>query len=184
MAGYFASLGSALGMNSDQTQGSLGATFGAVGLGLDIMGILGQQKAAQSEYKISQEETQTEMQMNDVRRQMMTIDANRKMIQSARTTQMAQARGKSAATNQGALFSSGEAGGQAQEVASGAFNQSGILQSLMVGNQMFDLTNQLDKEKMQMAQVQSQGASAQGMAAIGSAVLGTAASASKMLMLV
>lgn len=94
---------------------------------------------------------------------------------------MAKAQGLSSAVGQGAQFSSGAAGGQAQASADNAFNQEGISQNLQIGNNIFGLQNKVSGYQMQMAQLQGQAATYQGIGSIGNMLAGNAGPLGNML---
>src|SRR5258706_2000925 len=108
--------------------------IGAIGLGLQIFG--GAKQAsdtsalAQKSYAINSQITGLEGQVNDQRRQAMELSARRQQLEIFRNTQRARAQGLAAATNQGAQFGSGLAGGQAQATDEGLFNIAGVNQNL------------------------------------------------------
>lgn len=168
---------------------------GGLGAVLGIAGGIGGAFTAQKEAGVASEEAQVSGKITglqgqeNVQRQLaMQISARRSMVENARQTQLAQAKDVSAATNQGAQFGSGLAGGVAGAAAVGAYNQQGISQNLSIGNQIFDYQSQITQDQVRMSQLQSQQASLQGQAAmwgalssIGGSLLGAAGPSGKLL---
>lgn len=187
--GYFGDLASIFGGTGtpDQFGGAASGTLGLAGMALTAFGIDKSTSAAKEEAGISMQEAQTEMQMNTVRQTMMMVDSKRKQIQAQRNADLARAQGKSAAVNQGGSVMTGQAGsgyagGQAQETATEAYNVGNIGQDVFLGNQMFSLTNQLDQEKIKMAQAQSDAATGSGMSSLGGALVSGAGMFAKLAM--
>ena len=152
--------------------GGVGGALGAVGLGLSIFGTLGGMKAASAESSISQNQIGHEEQIEQLKQQQMVLQSNRQSIQNLRDVQKAQAMGKAAAAQGGALFGSGYAGGQSQAAAKGAYNAEGISQNLQIGQSIFAQNYAIDQDKIQMAQQQGRLATSQGEQAIGGDILG------------
>lgn len=167
------------------SQAGAAAGIGLVGLGIGLYGMLGAQKAAKQESAISMQEAGVEEQQNRVRQQAMQLDAAHKRVTIAQQTQLAMAQGKAASVASGAGImganvSSGYKGGQGQAEAKGAYNTLGINQGEELGNQMFNLTDQLDQYKIQMMQAQSKQATNQGWINFGESVLGSAGNIAKL----
>jgi hypothetical protein len=158
----------------------LGGVGALVGLGASIFGTMEGVSAAKGEAQTSQNIAQLQIQENQQRQLAMESAARREKIENARQTQLALAKNLSSATNQGAQFGSGLAGGQAQATSAGAFQQAGINTQLGIGEKMFGLDTQIDQQKIQMAKYQSDAASAQGTSSIGQGVLGAGLNIMKM----
>lgn len=155
----------------------LGGGLDFAGAGFEIAGAIEGMNAANAAYGVEQQMTGTEIQMNNLRQQAMTLDAQRKQIQVIRNTQLAKARGEAAAVNQGGTVqgntaSSGYAGGQAQATGAGAFNLLGINQDLSIGNQIFGLQNTLSQQQLQLAGYQTAENNAKGLMSIGQGIAG------------
>lgn len=139
--------------------------IGLVGLGTSIFsGLMGSSAASQAS-DIQKQMAQTEMQVNGQKRQQMVLQSRRQQLENIRNVQRARAQGLNTATNQGAQFGSGLAGGQAQASDQGNVNALGFSQNLEIGQNIFNLDDKLDQQKMQLADVQS---SANTYAAVGS----------------
>lgn len=117
---------------------------------------------AQQESAVSQQITALEGQENMQRQLAMQISSRRQVTQAIRQAQLRASQGLAAATNQGAQFGSGAQGGQAQEVAEGAFNVAGTNQQYEIGTNLFNLQGQVTEKQGIMSQLQGQLASLQG----------------------
>lgn len=158
--------------------GTAAAGTGLVGLGLAIAGTMGGMKAASAESAISIDQVQHEEQIEQLKEQQMVLQNQRQNTENLRNVQKAQAMGKAAAANQGALLGSGYAGGQAQAAAKGAWNAENLSQNLQIGKGIFAQDFAIDQDKIKMANEQSKLARSQGEMALGADIL---SSASKML---
>ena len=151
--------------------GMAGGALGAAGLGLSIAGTLSGMKAASAESAISINQVGHEEQIEQLKEQQMILQSNRQGVENLRNVQKAQAMGKAAAANQGALLGSGYAGGQAQAAAKGAWNAENLSQNLQIGKGIFAQDFAIDQEKIAMSQQQSKLATSQGEMAIGGDIL-------------
>lgn len=166
----FDSSGNALSGNSSGGgfgQAGIGAGIGLAGLGLDIF-----ETQQQSQYQ--QQVTQANINIagiqekeNQQRQLAMQINARRQQTQQIRQAQLARSQGLASATNQGAQFGSGLAGGQAQVTGEAAYNLEGISQNLQISDTLFDLSNQQSQQEIAKFQAQSQANTASGFASIG-----------------
>src|SRR5258708_35469573 len=91
------------------------------GLGMSLFGTEKSSSAASHEAQITGNIANLQIQENAVRQQAMEMSGRREKIEIARNTQIASARALAGATNQGAQFGSGIAGGQAQVQGEGSF---------------------------------------------------------------
>lgn len=152
--------------------GPYGAAIGGVvGLGLGIFGAVEKHKGASEQIAIQQQEIGTQMQEDALRRQMMEVSGRRQSLENARTVQQKMAMGLQNATNQGAQFGSGYAGGRAQTQDEGNWNELGISLNLMAGRQMFDLKRQLAEEQIAYSKAGGTINMGQGASALGSGIL-------------
>lgn len=149
-----------------------GTAIGAVvGAGLSLYGSMSKAAAAEKYEEAQKRKIEIQQQINEQRRQAMELDANRKQLEVIRNTQRVRAAGLQAATNQGAQFGSGYAGGQAQAQAQGGFNLLGINQNLSIGRNVFALNNKLSQTEIEMGQASTQESTATGYQSMGSSVL-------------
>lgn len=145
--------------------------MGVVGLGMSIFGSLSSASVSGQESKVSQDEAQQEIGINNAKQQAMEINGRRTQLQNLRNNQLARAQATNAATNQGAQFGSGLAGGLGQIQANTAFNMQGVNDALQTGRQINSFNNQIDNDKMQMASLGATQATDQGIASIGGAIM-------------
>lgn len=144
-----------------------------VGLGVQAFGAL-KSHDANKDYNVSQiQSIQLQQKVEEQRRQTMELDAHRKQIENLRNVQRAKALGLTAATAQGAQFSSGYAGGQAQVEGQGNWNMLGVNQNLLIGRNVFDLNSQISQQKILMAQASQRDKEGQGISSLGSSIMGT-----------
>ena len=147
------------------------AGVGIAGLAISAIGQEQQAKAQSQVYQSDVKTAQLEQQVNEQRRQQMNLNYQRQSIENLRNVQKAQAAGLAAATEGGAQFGSGLAGGRSQEAAQGAWNAESLSQNFQIGNKMFDLDNQIDQQKINKANAESSANKAAGTAALGGDIL-------------
>lgn len=149
----------------------VGAALGAVGLGMQVFGGMGQAAQASKISQYSQDEAKQEEGINNAKQQAMYLNAQRTQMQNIRNGQLARANGVNAAVNQGAQFGSGLQGGQAQATDQTLFNMSGVNSALQTGAQINNFNTQIDQDKILTAQAQGTSATDQGIASLGGAVM-------------
>lgn len=93
-----------------------------------------------------------QQQIEQQKRVMMELSAQRQGLENLRQTQRQAAYGRAAATNQGAGYGSGEAGGQGQVAAEGGYNALGLSNSLEVGRNTFDINALISGNRVSQAQ--------------------------------
>lgn len=145
--------------------------MGVVGLGMSIFGSLSSANISGQEAKVSSDEAQQEIGINNAKQQAMEINGRRTQMQNLRNNQVARAQATNAATQQGAQFGSGLSGGLGQIQAQTAFNMQGVNDALQTGRQINAFNNQIDTDKMQMASLGGQQATDQGIASLGGAFM-------------
>lgn len=145
--------------------------IGAVGLGMQIFGGMGQSQNAAQAASISQDEARQEQSINNVKQQQMEVEGRRANIETARNTQRARAMGINSAVQQGANLGSGLQGGLASATDQGAFHMQGVNDALSFGRQINVFNQNISNDKQQMASVQSSSATNQGISSLGGAVL-------------
>lgn len=151
---------------------SAGLTIG--GLVMKGIGTGGEVSAARSlantENEIAQQQTQiagqknvlttstinAELNIENVRRQAMEIDARRKQLENIRNAQQALALSQVAAGSQGALFGSGLVGGQASVTGKAGVNAIGIAQQLSMGEEVFGYNRLISENRIGTANLQLQ----------------------------
>lgn len=165
------------------SQAGLSAGIGLAGLGISaygaIKGAQDAEEAAQSGIQIAN----LERQQNAQRQLAMQITGRQQQLQQIRTNQLAQAQATAAATNQGAQFGSGLAGGKAGIQDQSAANLTGINQQLDIGNQIFGLDAQISDQKMAQYKAQSDAATDSGIGALGGMLLKAAPTIASLAML-
>ena len=143
------------------------AGLGLAGLGIAALGQYEQSKAQSDVYQSDVNTAQLEMQVNAQRQQQMHLNSQRQSIENLRNVQKAQSQGLAAATQGGAQFGSGLAGGRSQEAAQGAWTSEALSQNLQIGDQMFALDNQIDQQKINKAKAESDASSWGGLGGFG-----------------
>lgn len=119
----------------------------------DAAGLQSQEAAAA--YGIQGQIAGLEGSANAQRQQQMALSAQRQQLENFRNMQRVRAQGLNAATQQGAQFGTGLAGGQAQATDQGYFNSQGIQQNLEIGNNLFSIDNQISQQKLALSGLQS-----------------------------
>ncbi|SRR5713226_2936707 len=152
--------GSGGGDSGGMSLGTMGSGLGALGsIGGGIFSAITGSQDASAIANIQKQMAQTEMQENQVRRTAMEVESRRQSMQNIRQTQMARSMSLNTATGQGAQFGSVLGGAYGSISGQSNTNELGISQNRQFGEKMFDLTDQLDKEKMDLAGAQSKQAS-------------------------
>src|SRR5260221_3666912 len=130
--------------------------------GLSAVGsFMGTQSASQAS-AINKNIAGLEENINDQHRKAMEIDARRRQMDIIRTNQKAKAMSLAGATNQGASFGSGLAGGQAEVAGQSGVNLLGVDQNLNIGRSIFDINSSISQQRINLADVQGQEATASG----------------------
>lgn len=140
--------------------------FGAFGLAGSIYGSLEQSQGAKAKYAAEKQIAGLEMQADEQRRQAMELSARRQQLQTVRTAQQARAMALSSAVGQGAQFSSSAAAGQAQTSSQAAYANLGVSQNLQFGEQMFNINEQIDAQKIAESEAESKMASGAGLSSM------------------
>jgi hypothetical protein len=138
-----------------------------------VMSYLGGSKAseaAKQQSQLSAANAGLEMQVDQQRQAMMEINAKRQMTEVTRNMQRARAMSLASETSQGAQFGSISGGAQGAVSGQGNFNLAGIDAGLTIGRNIFGLNQQIDQNKIGMAQLGGDIATGQGMMAFGGAL--------------
>lgn len=151
---------------------ALGAA--AVGIGLSIYSGIEESKVASEEASTSADIAGLEGKINKVRQAQAGFQYQRQSLQNLRAAQMASHRSRAAAVAQGAQFGSGAAAGEKQASAEAAWNQSQLAGDYLYGQKIFGYTDQIDADKVKLAQLGGDMAKYQGIGSIGSTLTGGA----------
>lgn len=149
----------------------ISASLGVLGLGLQMFGGFSAASKANQANTINQGIASDERAINDQKRVQMEMEARRGQMEQFRNIQRLRAQGTAAAVNQGAQTGSGLQGGLAQVSDQGLFNLQGINQGLAIGENIFNINNDISNKKMQLSQVQSDAAADQAWASLGGALV-------------
>lgn len=144
--------------------------FGLLGAAGSIFGGLESASGAKAKFQAEENIAGLEMQANNVRRQAMELSARRQQLQNVRNAQQAQSMALASAVNSGAQFSSSAQSGQRQANAQAAYSNEGVSQNLQFGEQIFNIDNSIDQQKIAEAQAESQISSGQGLSSIFGAI--------------
>lgn len=171
-SGTSSELSSGLGIAASAATGNwIGAAIGAVGLGMQIFGGVGQADVAKQQAQVSMDEAKQEQGINDAKQSAMELSGRRMQMENVRNNQRARAMAENAAVGQGAQFGSGLQGGLAQINDQSLFNMTGVNDALSTGRQINQFNQGISADKIQMAQLGGKAATDQGIASIGGAVM-------------
>jgi len=145
--------------------------IGAVGLGMQLFGGIGQSSEAKQAAAVSQDIARQEQGVNDVKQHQMDMEAQRMQMENIRNTQRARAMGLNAAVNQGAQYGSGLQGGLAQVTDQGLFNMQGVNFAKSYADQISGYNNAISGDKEQLASIQGQSSTDAGIASLGGALM-------------
>lgn len=146
----------------------LGST--AIGVGMSLFGGVSAMSAQKQLSQYAQQNAQDEMQIDQQKRLQMELTAKRQGVENLRKSQQAMAANHAAAVAGGAQFGSGYAGGQSAAKQQEAYNALGISQNLAIGENIFNLNQSIDQNKITMAGLQGDVATDQGISSLGSAI--------------
>lgn len=153
------------------SQSGLSAGIGLAGLAISGFGAMKGSQDSAAAAKAQEQIAGLEKQQNAQRQLAMQITGRQQQMQQIRSNQLAQAQATAAATNQGAQFGSGLAGGKASIQGQSEANLTGINQQLDIGNQIFGLDAQVSDQKMAQYKAQSDAATDSGIGALGGMLL-------------
>lgn len=150
---------------------AISSIIGGIGLGTQVLGGIMGSSAASERAEIEKNIASQEMQANSLRHTQMVLNSRRQQLEIVRNGQRARAMALNAATNQGAQFGSGLAGGYGQ--ISGRTNNDLLSnsQNLQIGQGLFGIDNNISRYKMQLGDVQSDTSTSQGIQSLGGAML-------------
>lgn len=156
------------------------AIAGAIaGIGLSLFGGSEQAKVQKEEAGVSADIAGLEGQINTQRQRLAQVTYQRQQTENMRKTQQSASLARAAAVAgggavQGGQAGSGYAGGRAQAVEEGAFNQFNLSQDYTIGQKIFGLTGQIDQDQIRLAKLGGSAATYGGIASIGQGVTGGA----------
>lgn len=153
---------------------AISAAIGAVGLGTSLLGGSQASSAAKQMAGIQEEIGWKERVADATRYQQMLLNSQRQQIEIVRNGQRARALALNAATNQGAQYGSGLAGGLGQIAGQTGEQSLQVNENLGIGRDMFNNNFQISMLKNQLGQAQSDFYSAQGTQRLGASLMGTA----------
>jgi hypothetical protein len=130
----------------------------------------GSQDAAEASSNIYGEE----MEMDEMRKKQMKLEAQRSRLETIRRAQITRSMSLTTATNQGAQQSSGLAGAYGQTSGQMFTNLLGINQNESIGMRMFGINADMALQKMLLAQAQSQTALGSGLMSLGGSMASSA----------
>ena len=147
-----------------------GGAGGLLSAGGSIFSAIESSKAAKEKADAEKQIASLEIQADSQRRQAMELSARRQQLQTVRNAQQAQAMALSAATNQGAAFGSGLQGGLAGVSGQANTANLGVSQNLQFGENLFDINQQIDTQKMNIADAETSLSNAQGLSSMFSSI--------------
>lgn len=150
---------------------AISSVIGGIGLGAQVLGGLFGSSDASRAAGIQNQMVGQEQQLEVQRQQQMMLNSRRQQMEILRNNQRARSLALNAATNQGAQFGSGLAGGMAQVSDQSNVNLQSNDQNLQIGKNMFGINSNLSNLKMQLGDVQSDMATDQGIMSLGGSLL-------------
>lgn len=150
---------------------AISGVLGAIGLGAQIFGGISSSENASQQAAVQLQMAQKEGQIQEQRQNQMVLDSRRQQLEIVRNGQRARAMALNAATNQGAQFGSGLAGGYGQISGQTNTNLLANQQNTQIGNNIYGMNSDISGYKMQLGQLQSQQATNQGYMSLGGALL-------------
>ena len=145
----------------------MGATS-LIGIGVSLFGTSKASAAAKDESQAGQEIGQLDIQSNEQRRRQMELMANRQQLQLARNTQLARSMALTTASSQTGGTGGSELGGGYGQISGEANTASrATSQNLGIGENIFNIDNQIDQQRIRIAKDQGDLATAQGMQSLG-----------------
>lgn len=139
---------------------------------MSVGGGIGSIFGMNSDNEERQKQAQLEMQIQAQKRQAMELTARRDQLQNIRNTQIQRSMALNSATNQGAQFGTGLAGGYGQISGQSVTNAVGIAQNLEIGRNLFDLNEDISYSKMRQADAQTQTSMYAGISSFGNSLMG------------
>jgi len=162
------------------TTALISAGVAAAGLGMQAYGMSQQMSGAKQAAAASQAIAADEIQQDALRRQAMELSAARQEKEILRNQQRARALALNATVNQGGQTgnSTSALGGAVGQISGQTTtNQVGLEQNLALGRSMFDINNDVNRQKMLMAQAGATSAMGQGFSSLGGSLLGASGAA-------
>lgn len=125
---------------------------------------------ASKQHELQVQQQGFENQLNDQKHQSMLLNNRRAQLEIIRQNQRAQAMAVSSASNQGAMFSSGLAGGLSQVQGQSNLNMLGQNQGFDFGENAFSINRSISGIRNQISESQSRQATDQGISSLGNTV--------------
>lgn len=123
-----------------------------VGIGTALAGTATSMIGASEQGDAQQQMLAIQAKEQQQRQNLFEIEQQRKRVEDLRNAQTATSTARSRAVNQGAQFGSGLLGGMAQVKGESNYNLLGIQQNTQIGENLFDLDQQLTEAKIASAQ--------------------------------
>lgn len=134
-----------------------------------LFGAFGASKQAQKE---AEYQAQQEIEIQKQKRTAMELSSRRQQMENLRNTQLQRSMAITAATAQGAQLGTGLQGGLAQVTNTGNWNALGINQNTEIGENIFDLNQNISYSKINQSQHQADAAMWQGFGQLGGSLMG------------
>lgn len=144
-----------------------------VGMASSAYGAYGSYEGAKAAGQAQQNITGLQEQQDVQRQNLMELQARRSQMEVLRNNQRARSLALNNSTSQGAQFGSGLQGGYGQQQGQSGTNLLGIDQNLTTGRNQFNLTSQIDQQKILLGQANTQEATSKAISGFGSSVSGS-----------
>lgn len=143
----------------------------AAGIGMQAFGAISGAGHAKEAAEISKGIAGDEEKINAQKQTQMQLEGQRMQLQQFRNMQRLRSQATAAAVNQGAQFGSGLQGGLSQIQGEGLGNSRSINQNQEIGQNIFNINEDISSKKMQMADVQGDMATDQAWSSLGGAMV-------------
>lgn len=127
-----------------------------IGIGGSLLSQTKSTKALRGQQEATRQVAEISAQQEEVRKQQMNLEFQRKQREIIRQTQAARSSALVAGANQGALQGSGVQGGVSSVVATGATNLNQNVQARDIGASLFDLNANLARAQARVANFQGE----------------------------
>lgn len=144
-----------------------------VGMASSAYGAYGSYEGAKAAGQAQQNITGLQEQQDAQRQNLMELQARRSQMEVLRNNQRARSLALNNSTSQGAQFGSGLQGGYGQQQGQSGTNLLGIDQNLTIGRNQFNLTSQIDQQKILLGQANTQEATSKAISGFGSSLSGS-----------
>ena len=151
-----------------------------IGAGVAGAGFFMSSSAAEEQARIQKQILAAQQQIENEKKKAMELDASRRTLEVFRGVQRAKSVAAANAVAQGAQFSSGLLGGQAQAQGEGNYALLGIGQNLQIGRQIFQYNKEITDLKGQLADANADAQIGAGLTSLGMSLMGNAGNIGKM----